>query len=75
MTVDHFTPVVTPAPGYLVARCPEHGRIGLMQTRSAWGFNACVTEARAHDDGMHDVYRTDSGYRYELASYGQRQNA
>lgn len=47
----------------VVAYCPEHHQVGLFRRDSTRAWNAAITEARAHDDTAHSVYRTDAAYR------------
>lgn len=66
MTEDHFT-TVRRIEGEIQAWCPEHGGFGLRQPNTTHGMNAVMTEARAHDDMMHGVYRSSSGWERALS--------
>lgn len=54
---EHLTTIHRIGSRWITAQCPEHGPIGLRQIDSTGGRNAVVTEARAHDDIAHGVYR------------------
>jgi hypothetical protein len=64
---DHFT-TIRHVGGYVTAYCPEHRAVGIQQRNTVHGLNAVCTEARAHDDQVHGVYRTDSGYWLEFSA-------
>lgn len=63
--MQHLTPIRSTRTGVIAAVCPEHGLVGLEQPDSFHGRNAVITEARAHDDIVHKVYRTDLQYKSE----------
>lgn len=48
--------------GGIQANCAEHGAVGLRQTPTDYGWAAVATEARAHDDLMHDTYRPEGAW-------------
>jgi hypothetical protein len=72
---DHFTTLRKRADDMVVAWCPEHHSIGLAQRPTQHGFNAVITEARAHDDQVHAVMRTVKQYRVALAIEAQELRA
>jgi hypothetical protein len=64
----HFTSLRKRADGQVFAWCAEHGAIGLTMSPTQHGFNAIITEARAHDHLVHETYRTIKQYRVALAT-------
>lgn len=69
---DHFTGIERRTDSLhgdkLRAQCPEHGQIGNTQDANTRGFNAVMTEARAHDDVVHGVYRSELVYLESIKS-------
>ena len=66
---EHLT-IIRKVNGRLLAHCPEHGAVAPPRDNTRQGFNATVTEARAHDDKMHKTYRTDKQYRIAIDELG-----
>lgn len=56
--------------GVIAASCPEHGVIGHTQPDTQQGRNAAITEARAHDDVQHGVFRSVGGWTIAYVTNG-----